>query len=334
MKSFDTLTQRGQIRRLRNLAIEALKQYPIKVAKISRLKYYNNITFQIDATNGSRYVLRINRPGFQDANAIHTEAQWLMALQNDLGMIVPDPVPNQKGDLVTTASTSGVPEPRHGILFRWVYGRFLHAKLTPTIMSRVGQTLAQIHTHGQNYVSVNTFSRKHWDHIRLLHQEAGTNPNAVYTLMTKKERTLFDKARNQAEEQILALNKTPNTYGLIHGDLHPRNFLVLNQEICPIDFDECGWGYYMYDITVALSELRRRPDYPQMWAAFFEGYRTIRPIPKSQEDLFPTFLIARIIMLVRWQAGIPDPPWLKAGVEEFVQIALKRCRGYLSGEMF
>ena len=334
MKPFHALTQRGQIARLRQLAIEALKQYPIKVAKIARLKYYNNITFRIDATNGQRYVLRINRPGFQNANAILTEAQWLIALQNDLGLTVPDPVANKNGHFVTTAQINGVPEPRHGILFRWVYGRFLHAKLTPKIMSHLGQTMAQIHTHGQNYVSVNIFSRKHWDHTRLLHQEAGTDPNAVYTFMTKKERDLFDKARNQAEQEILALNKSPNTYGIIHGDLHPRNFLVSNHQICPIDFDECGWGYYMYDITVALSELRRRPDYSEMWSAFFEGYRTMRPFSKTQEDLFRPFLIARIIMLVRWQAGIPDPPWLKAGVKDFVPIALKRCRGYLAGEVF
>jgi len=50
-------------------------------------------------------------------------------------------------------------------------------------------------------------------------------------------------------------------FGLIHGDLHQENYFFHDGAVCAIDFDDCGWGWFAYDLAVPLSELRTRPDY-------------------------------------------------------------------------
>ena len=43
--------------------------------------------------------------------------------------------------------------------------------------------------------------------------------------------------------------------GLIHADLHYENFLFHDGVARAIDFDDCGWGFYLYDVAVTLWEL-------------------------------------------------------------------------------
>jgi Ser/Thr protein kinase RdoA (MazF antagonist) len=35
------------------------------------------------------------------------------------------------------------------------------------------------------------------------------------------------------------------------ADLHQWNYLFLDQALRAIDFDDCGWGYYAYDMADA-----------------------------------------------------------------------------------
>jgi Ser/Thr protein kinase RdoA (MazF antagonist) len=41
-------------------------------------------------------------------------------------------------------------------------------------------------------------------------------------------------------------------FGLIHADLHLDNALFWRDDVRIIDFDDCGFGYWLYDIAVSL----------------------------------------------------------------------------------
>ena len=64
----------------------------------------------------------------------------------------------------------------------------------------------------------------------------------------------------------------PGSSGLIHGDLHQENTLFTGDVAAAIDFDDCGWGYHLYDIAVPLSELTERRRCAAMRGAFLEAY--------------------------------------------------------------
>ena len=64
--------------------------------------------------------------------------------------------------------------------------------------------------------------------------------------------------------------------GLIHADLHLGNALFQRGEVKLIDFDDCGTGPRLYELAVALWELRDRPDYPAYRDALLAGYSAPR----------------------------------------------------------
>jgi Ser/Thr protein kinase RdoA (MazF antagonist) len=45
------------------------------------------------------------------------------------------------------------------------------------------------------------------------------------------------------------LGRAAPLWGLIHADLHRDNILLHHGEIGVIDFDDCGWGYYLFDLA-------------------------------------------------------------------------------------
>jgi Ser/Thr protein kinase RdoA (MazF antagonist) len=146
--SFADLTSAGQTRRLRRLALSALEAYEVSVCGLVRLHGWNT-TFRVDGPNGERHVLRVQRTNGPTPTMVGSELAWLLALGRDTDLAVPQPIANRFGDPLTVAAAPGVPERRTCVLFRWVRGRFLDARLTETHLRRVGILTARLQQHGQ-----------------------------------------------------------------------------------------------------------------------------------------------------------------------------------------
>ena len=82
MIPFDDLTYRGQLRRLRHLAHEALATYNLGDFTLRPLQHRENATFLVRA-GGVRYLLRVSRPGYREHAAIRSELEWLDAITRD-----------------------------------------------------------------------------------------------------------------------------------------------------------------------------------------------------------------------------------------------------------
>ena len=68
------------------------------------------------------------------------ELEWLDAITRDTDLVVPKPIATREGELLTVATTPGVPEPRVCALFRWVKGRFCgQADLTGRHLEKAGR---------------------------------------------------------------------------------------------------------------------------------------------------------------------------------------------------
>ena len=75
-----------------------------------------------------------------------------------------------------------------------------------------------------------------------------------------------------------------------------------------IDFDDCGWGHFAYDLTVVLSELRERPDYAALRAGLLRGYRAVRPLPAEHVRYLEVFHGLRLLQLTLWFLEQRDHP--------------------------
>lgn len=304
MRPFALLSGPGQVRRLRLLALQALEAYGLAGAALRPLKHWNNTTFAVQAGT-RRLVLRLNRPGFQDAAAIRSELQWLQALRV-LGLQVPEPVAARNGNMVVTARVAGVPEPRDCALFAWLPGRFLDRRLGLGQLEAVGRFAARL--HATPFVPLPDFARKSWDLHTLLGGDPGIDQRGIRSYLRSGEEQVIAAVRTRLEQAFVALGRSPEAWGLIHADLHPDNLLFQRERLGAIDFDDCGWGCFLYDLAVTLSELRRRPAYAELRQALLRGYRQVRPLPADHERYLDTLMAGRCLGLAIWTAGVADHP--------------------------
>jgi Ser/Thr protein kinase RdoA (MazF antagonist) len=322
MQRFEDLTRGGQVRRMRRLAETALTAYDLGEMHLRPLMHFFNTTFRIDAYPHSseasqgnstgrkreRYVIRIHRPGSQDVRTIQSELLWLLALRREAGLVVPEPVSTRDGALVTTASVPGVPEPRDCVVLRWVDGRFLRSQLGTEELERVGAFMAKLHRHAEGFVAPPGFFRKRWDYEGLRSAVLGTDLEQSWAHLSREDRALLDAVGERVQQAMHVLGEGREVFGLIHADFYERNYLFSNGEVHAIDFDGCGWGYYLFDIGVAFSTLLARPDYPALRQAFLEGYRRVRSLCGDHEALIDTFIAARLMCHVLWLAAHVDEP--------------------------
>lgn len=336
MKPFVELTHRGQISRLRSLAENALARYEVQVTAMKSLLHLENTTFRVDSED-ERYVLRINRPGHRDRDQIRSEGMWLEAISRDTDLVVPQPVRNRDGELVTAAGARGVPEERNCILFRWVEGQFYRKRLSPLAFRRVGRLTAHLHEHARRFRPPDGFRRHdvQWgseeepgEMERVLNQ--GVRDGAA--LIAPHDLATFTLARHYLRDKISSMSKDPWSYGLIHADLHHGNCLFYDGTARAIDFDDCGWGHFLYDLAVTQWYLQARPDFMELRNAHLEGYREVRELSAGEEAELPTFMAARTLLMAVYMAGRTDNPELRERAPQFVARCAGALRDYLSQE--
>ena len=305
MKSFDSLTKRGQIARLRLLAEEALRDYDIGKVVLTPLEHMANTTFRVDAEDSQRYVIRIQNPSSSEAipqrreDQVRSEMEWLAALNHDTDLVVPDPVITRRSDLLTKVSVEGVPEERVCCVFRWVEGRFLNKSLTPAHIERVGIFTARLHEHTtKQFKPSKGFTRLTPD--SLSQQVASNIVNNFAAVRPPKDVAIVEAVIKKVQGVLDALGTGPDVYGLIHADLHQWNYLFDGNEVRAIDFDDCGFAHFLYDVAVTLFNLLENKDYPQLRAAYFQGYRSVRPLPEEHEAYLETLFAFRELQMGNW----------------------------------
>jgi Ser/Thr protein kinase RdoA (MazF antagonist) len=350
-RSFATLTRRGQLQRLARLARAALVEFGLSETRLSPLRHENNTTFRVDAADGSRYVLRLERPGQYPAEAIDSEMQWLTALRRDTTLGVPEPIPTRGGALMVQTSATGVPDGRLVVLFRWLDGQFLHNRLAPGHLASVGAFMARLHEHAANWTPPDGFARSRVDHILLEGRRAGLLTPAearassptdgmagaettraiqlVETLCSADDVATVAGSSDRVWSTLRELGTSTDGFGLIHADLHQANFLFAGDEVRAIDFDDCGWGHHLFDLAISLFEIQPLPRYSALRAALLAGYRSVRPLPAEWERHLDAFFALRHLQMLFWALEERNHPAFRDRWRAWVMDELRHLRVFL-----
>lgn len=317
--AFHSLNHRGQARRLASLARSALRAYSLPGTRLRLLAHSWTTTFRVTASNGARYVLRIHPRGQSSVEPVRSELLWLAALWED-GLPVPEPVFNKEQQLVTAATDPGVPGPRLCALLRWMEGRFLDQRLTPSHLEQAGDFMARLHGHAAQWGRPPGFTRHRVENLDLTQRDQNDQfdpavaERAVQTVTsgsTTEAGSVLAAAIPRIWATLKALREEPDSFGLVHGDLHHGNFLFGKGGIGAIDFDCCGYGHWIYDLVAPLTQLDRHPEYPALREALFTGYRRRRSLPADQEAHLETFVALR---------SVQDLVWLTRQKEQFALV--------------
>lgn len=313
MKPFRELSRRGRLRRLRELASTALSAYGLDNARLSFIQYGENIIYRVDTPGSAapgnhspylpnRYVLRIHAMG--DTAAIASELTWLAALNQEAGLPVPAPVPTSDGKLLATLLTPGMPDGRVVSLMRWLDGQKLHQGLRPKHLMALGQVVARLHAFAAGWQPPAGFTRPHWNwEAQLGGSMFEHSREELVASMPSQFQEPFQAVSQEAKRAMDLLGKEPDAYGLIHADLYPENVLFKAGKAYPIDFEDCGYGYWVWDIAVALCQWAWNKDWERMRDAFREGYAQIRTLPEVQWAQLDLFVATQFATMVLWSSA-------------------------------
>ena len=312
MMEYEDLTKLGRLRRTGRLAREALRAFGFKGARLRLMVDAGNTTYRVRALGraapegdlyvGDCYSLRLHQPGYQRDGAIDSELAWLSALSS-AGLPVPQPIPTVDGDLSVEVSVPGVPSARRCSLLRWVRGRMARKPVRPWHMKAIGRLIARLQNHASGWRPPPGFVRRHYDRNGLWGDDTGTGYKADEVIPKIPRRYLkeFREVTARVEEVMEDWGKGPDVYGLIHADLGTEaNVLFHRREARAIDFDDGGYGYWVYDLAVPLVDLDGVDSLPALRDALLEGYTEIRSLPEEQLERLELFQAAFRALEIFW----------------------------------
>jgi Ser/Thr protein kinase RdoA (MazF antagonist) len=300
---FDTLTFDQQLPVLLELARVATQLYALPATlDVKLINLSENATYKVEAPAGQRWALRIHRDGYHSKTAIASELAWLMDLRSAGVVTTPAPVKGRDGEIIQQLGHARMARPRNIVLFDWETG------VEPGIgedLSKpfevLGEVTARMHRHTRSWKRPPWFTRMTWDFETSLGEtaphwgrwRAGMGVDA-------EKQMLFGRTVDLIGKRLSAYGKSAERFGLIHCDLRLANLLIDGAVVKAIDFDDCGFGWYMYDAATPVSFYEHEPQVPGLIESWKTGYRRVTALSKEDEAEIPTFVMLRRLLLVAW----------------------------------
>lgn len=291
--NWNDLPEKEQVYRLRKLADAALEKFGFNQYQLTFLQHLVNTTFRLDCNQG-RYLVRIHRA--RKRMAVASELAWLEALAHETTVPVQIPQRSLDGKMIVVGEQIRMPEPYPVTVLSWLEGQILpQDRRSPHHFYRLGQLVAKLHHHAQHWAPPVELNRPIYDAASVLESDSVSSSQ-----LPENVRRHLQTLHGQLQEVEQHLGKSPERFGLIHSDLSFGNVLFTADEVLPIDFDDCGFGYYLYDLAVILAGPWERPGFQQRREALLRGYREICELPDEHLIVIPTLMAMRASSLGQW----------------------------------
>jgi Ser/Thr protein kinase RdoA (MazF antagonist) len=148
--------------------------------------------------------------------------------------------------------------------------------------------------------------------------------------LERPDRQLLDRACATLARRLDAFGRGGDRFGLIHADLRVTNLLVEGDSTKVIDFDDCGFGWHLYDLGAALTFIEDRPEADALAAAWLRGYGSVRPLTGEEIAEVATFRLLRRILIVAWIASHLESETARASGEAYTRGTCAEAGRYLA----
>ncbi len=322
--------------RLEGTAHLALPRFGIAAAApLALIHHRENAVFRIeDPADGSLWAMRVHRDGYRTAEEIRSELRWMDALR-DAGVPTPRARPGIDGDPLQLVTPPGGAAPLQVDVLVWIDGRSLamggEGCEEREVHRLVGRTSALIQQHGRTWTPPRGFSRPVWDVDALIGPRALWGDYADLALLTADQLALMHRAADRLRRRLDAFGRAPDRFGLTHGDLMPDNVLVADRVPYVIDFDDAGYGWYLYDLATLLADKVVDSAFAAVRDAWVEGYRTVAPLPEEHLAELDALVMARLLLGLGWMHTRRETAMARDFTPLVVQLACLQAEKLLGG---
>jgi Ser/Thr protein kinase RdoA (MazF antagonist) len=305
-------------------AWKAVEQFPVDAMNIVPVMQSENVTFRVtDRAGGRRYVLRLHRPGYNTIEELESERIWVDALM-ETGVPVPRSLETNHGGHFTRVDIPGSGEQRFAGMTTWQdgepLGNFLQsctaASERQQMFHRFGEIAAAFHNRSAGWQAPPGFIRRKLGVGNLLGEDPFWGRFWEHPELNESERALLLGVRDSLRAALEAYGEQPGKFSMIHADFTPDNIIYDGRHLAVIDFDDCAFGWHLYDIASLLAECTLYPDFGELQEALFDGYRLHRNLTQQDAGLLPDFLLVRGMAVIGWFYQRPE----HAGAAEFHEV--------------
>jgi len=334
MPGFANWTLDEQKRFWFGLARDVIELWGLGASRLSWLGYSSNAVFKVTAPRGI-YVLRLHLPGRVRAAYLESELAWLQYLRMNTDLLAPAPVPLQEDGaevLFTSLKPAELaPDVVLCSLFEYIDGESQSAQdLTAADVRAVGAYLGTLHREGQ-FEPTDGFMRPRMDWEGLFGDESPYSVRDSIISPTTEQADTFEQVEDRVRSAMAAIDRGPDSFGLIHGDLLAKNILRCDGQPAALDFEYCGWGYFLYDLAPLLWQLKgERPnDYGTLEAAMWAGYTSKTGLDERMRAHLEGFIAARQLASCRWLLANAGHPALREIAPKLLEDRTLELRDFL-----
>ena len=295
--------------------------------RLDLLTISENATFRATGTGLGDLVLRVHRPGYHTRAEIASELAWIAALRADGVVATPRPIPLKDGGLIADIEDGGTT--RQVVAFEFFPGAAPDEGAGLDAWFReLGAIHARLHDHARRWRRPAGFARKVWNFDSTLGAAPLWGDYRAGLGLDAPGCALLERAAGVLRARLAPL-EAPENFGLIHADLRLANLLVEDGRLALIDFDDCGFSWFLYDFAAAISFIEHEPYVPALRAAWLEGYRAVAPLAAEAEGQLDLFVMLRRMLLTAWIASHAETPTAKAMGIPYTQGTLALADAFL-----
>ncbi len=291
-----------------------------------------NRTYLIETPRQRPTILRVHRHGYRSLAEIESELAWARSLTESGGILTPSPIAGCDGKEVQIVSHPRSGLPIQAVLFEFADGEHPDSRhnLCP-LFSTLGSLAASTHNHSSNWQPPPAFVRPSWGLEATFGKRSLWGNWRQAPNVSAKIVSVLERAEQVVSRRLQRLGRKPSIYGLIHADMRLANLLVDGERVVLIDFDDCGFGWHLYDFAAAVSFMESDPQVPELFDAWLSAYRKKRQLTAEVEREMASFVMLRRLALLAWvgsRADSTEPQQLASG---FAAGTARLAETYLAG---
>lgn len=316
---------------LDRLAARAVPRFALPDRVVPKLiNISENATYRLDdPETGDRWALRIHREGYHSRTAIASELAWLAALKAAKAANVPAPLPGRDGEFIQCLTADGLAQPRNVVLFAWETGAEPAANDVAGF-EQLGETTAKMHTHVRAWTRPPWFDRHTWNFDTSLGDTPHWGRWRHGMGMTPEIENVLAETVATIARRLERFGMAPDVFNLVHGDMRLANLLMDDGTVKVIDFDDCGFSWFLYDCATTVSFFEDAPEVPELITAWVRGYRRFASLSPEEEAEIATFVMLRRILLVAWIGSHAETDLARSMGVAYTRGTVPLCERYLS----